>query len=214
MSKIALASNPSGTGTFTLASPATNTDRTLTLPDVTTTLVGTDATQTLTNKSIAGSQLTGSVASSLLTGALPAIDGSALTGIVTGGMTLLGTIATTSGATATLSGLTLTSYQQVVAVVRGVSATVTNGMTFSSLQINTGCLNTQGVWGILTVDLTAGTFAFNNTVFAVSETNNVTAATTYHVGVQNTLTTSSTSISFGSGGGTFDAGSIRIYGVK
>lgn len=90
MSKIALTPNPSGTGTLTVAAPNTNTDRTLTLPDVTTTLVGTDATQTLTNKSIAGSQLTGTVAgslltgtvaSSLLTGALPAIDGSALTGL-------------------------------------------------------------------------------------------------------------------------------------
>jgi hypothetical protein len=35
MSKIALSGNASGTGTFTLASPATNTDRTLTLPDST-----------------------------------------------------------------------------------------------------------------------------------------------------------------------------------
>jgi len=33
MSKIAVSSNPSGTGTFTIESPATNTDRTLTLPD-------------------------------------------------------------------------------------------------------------------------------------------------------------------------------------
>ena len=33
MSKIALAPNAAGTGTFTLASPNTNTDRTLTLPD-------------------------------------------------------------------------------------------------------------------------------------------------------------------------------------
>jgi len=33
MSKIAVSSNPSGTGTFTIASPATNTDRTLNLPD-------------------------------------------------------------------------------------------------------------------------------------------------------------------------------------
>jgi len=72
MSKIAFTPNASGTGTFTLASPATNTDRTLTLPDVTTTLVGTDATQTLTNKTIASSQLTG---------ALPAISGAALTGL-------------------------------------------------------------------------------------------------------------------------------------
>ena len=33
MSKIALSSNASGTGTFTIASPNSNTDRTLTLPD-------------------------------------------------------------------------------------------------------------------------------------------------------------------------------------
>jgi len=33
MSKIAVSSDPSGTGTFTIASPATNTDRTLNLPD-------------------------------------------------------------------------------------------------------------------------------------------------------------------------------------
>ena len=72
MSRITLAPNASGSGTLTVAAPNTNTDRTLTLPDVTTTLVGTDASQTLTNKSIAASQLTG---------ALPAIDGSALTGL-------------------------------------------------------------------------------------------------------------------------------------
>jgi hypothetical protein len=38
MSKIALSPNASGTGTFTLASPGTNTDRTLTLPDAAGTL--------------------------------------------------------------------------------------------------------------------------------------------------------------------------------
>ena len=72
MSRITLSANATGTATFTVASPGTSSDRTLTLPDATTTLVGTDATQTLTNKSIAASQLTG---------ALPAIDGSALTGL-------------------------------------------------------------------------------------------------------------------------------------
>lgn len=50
MSKIALSSNTTGTATFTIASPATNTNRTLTIPDATTTLVGTDATQILSNK--------------------------------------------------------------------------------------------------------------------------------------------------------------------
>jgi hypothetical protein len=60
MSKITLAPNASGTGTLTVAAPNTNTDRTLTLPDVTTTLVGTDATQTLTNKTITGATVSGS----------------------------------------------------------------------------------------------------------------------------------------------------------
>jgi len=54
MSNIALTPNASGTATFTIASPATNTNRTLTLPDATTTVVGTDTAQTLTNKTIFG----------------------------------------------------------------------------------------------------------------------------------------------------------------
>lgn len=58
MSNITLSSNASGTATFNIASPATNTNRTLTLPDATTELVGTDATQTLTNKTIQGGAIT------------------------------------------------------------------------------------------------------------------------------------------------------------
>jgi hypothetical protein len=42
----------SGTGTLSIVPPATNTNRTLTLPDATTTIVGTDAAQTLTNKTL------------------------------------------------------------------------------------------------------------------------------------------------------------------
>jgi hypothetical protein len=41
MSKIALSGNASGTGTFSIASPGTNTDRTLTLPDASGTLATT-----------------------------------------------------------------------------------------------------------------------------------------------------------------------------
>ena len=224
MSKITLAPNASGTGTLTVAAPNTNTDYTLTLPTATTTLVGTDATQTLTNKSIAGSQLTGtvagslltgSVASSLLTGALPAIDGSALTGIATGGMTLLGTLTTTSGSTQTLSGLTLTSYQQVVAVFKGVSQTAPNTIQFSTLGINTAANSTNAIFGILTVDLTTGIFVFPNTnALTPTENNGDAAVPAWFAGIQNTLTTSSTSISFSTASGAFDAGSIRIYGVK
>jgi hypothetical protein len=41
MSKVAITGNASGTGTFTLAAPNSNSDRTLTLPDVTGTIVTT-----------------------------------------------------------------------------------------------------------------------------------------------------------------------------
>jgi len=43
MSKIALNSNASGTGVFTIASPNSNTDRTLTLPDQSGEVITTDA---------------------------------------------------------------------------------------------------------------------------------------------------------------------------
>jgi len=68
MSKVKIQGNASGTGTLTISAPNTNTDRTLTLPD--------GAGEILTDAS--------TLSSSNLSGALPAIDGSALTGITTG----------------------------------------------------------------------------------------------------------------------------------
>jgi len=65
MSKVKIEGNASGTGTLTISAPNTDTDRTLTLPD--------GAGEILTSAS--------TLSSSNLSGALPAIDGSALTGI-------------------------------------------------------------------------------------------------------------------------------------
>ena len=61
-------------------------DRTVTLPDATTTLVGTDATQTLTNKTIDASQLSGTVANARLDAQLQDVAGLATTdgGIIVG----------------------------------------------------------------------------------------------------------------------------------
>lgn len=55
MSSIKLSPNASGTGIFTIAAPATNTDRTLTLPDATGTVLtggapSSSSTNTVTNK--------------------------------------------------------------------------------------------------------------------------------------------------------------------
>ena len=51
MSKVAITGNASGTGTFTIASPNSNTDRTLTLPDSTGTLATAESTLTQFNAS-------------------------------------------------------------------------------------------------------------------------------------------------------------------
>ena len=51
MSKISLSSNILGTGTFTIASPGTSTDRTLTLPDSTGTIATAESTLTQFNAS-------------------------------------------------------------------------------------------------------------------------------------------------------------------
>jgi hypothetical protein len=72
MSQVTLQGNASGTGIFTVAAPNSNTNRTLTLPDATGTVVTTDATQTLTNKSISGAQInSGTVATAHLGSGTP-----------------------------------------------------------------------------------------------------------------------------------------------
>jgi hypothetical protein len=82
MSKVKIQGNASGTGVLTVTAPNTSTDRTITLPDSTGTILD-------ENSSLPAANLTGTVAdarisaltASKLTGALPALDGSNLTGI-------------------------------------------------------------------------------------------------------------------------------------
>jgi hypothetical protein len=52
MTTLTLSGNASGAGVFLLEAPSSANIRTLTLPDATTTLVGTNTTQTLTNKTL------------------------------------------------------------------------------------------------------------------------------------------------------------------
>jgi hypothetical protein len=71
MSKIALSGNASGTGTFTIASPNSNSDRTVNLPDAGGDMVLTTATQTLTNKTFSGAQGFGTASLAEPTGTAP-----------------------------------------------------------------------------------------------------------------------------------------------
>jgi hypothetical protein len=62
MTTLSLTGNASGVGVFTVVAPNSANTRTLTLPDATTTFVGTDTTQTLTNKTIQGGAITSGTA--------------------------------------------------------------------------------------------------------------------------------------------------------
>ena len=125
MSKISLASNASGTGIFTLASPATNTNRTLTLPDSTGTLLDTNGgtiTGTLTvtgvttlgNGAILGSPASVGTMPAFTLGGTVSGGGNNINNVVIGATTpLAGAFTTLSSASnsSTATGLSLTNVQ-------------------------------------------------------------------------------------------------------
>jgi hypothetical protein len=130
------------------------------------------------------------------------------------GLTLLGTIATTSGSSVTLSSLTLTSYKQLQFFFENVSGT---GTAQSALRLN-GCpigyTNVNGATDYSTggglIDLATGVFFCGFLYVYVEDPGGRGAGG----GGPSGLTTASTSVTFTTQHGTFDAGSIKIYGVK
>jgi len=132
-----------------------------------------------------------------------------------GGVTLLGTLTTTSGSSHTLSGLTLTDYKFLILFINGVSpSSSSDSLIFAangSHRIVGPSDNSGDTWfGSVLVDLAISRFAA--TIADASET----FSTTANAGSAGpcALTNASTSVTIGMTGGNFDAGSIRIYGVK
>ena len=124
----------------------------------------------------------------------------------------LGTITTTSGSSASLSGLTLTGYKQLQFFIDGVSGNATgqnillNGLYVGALS---GVSSATTCTGGGVIDLASGVF-FGSSRWSGLAANDPS----YGFGGASGLTTASTSITFTINTGTFDAGSIRIYGVK
>lgn len=125
------------------------------------------------------------------------------------GMVLLGTLTTTSGATATLSGLTLTNYKQLYCTFNGVSVAAGATLQIDGQKAAGTLAATDLIVGWITVDLLSGAglaWLFNGA------SGSGAVASPYYV--KTTYTTASTSITFTASGSTFDAGSILVYGVK
>jgi hypothetical protein len=224
MSKIAFTPNASGTGTFSIASPGTNTDRTLTLPDATGTVVLADATQTLTNKTISG----------------PTISGATITGsTIQGGAITRGTaVASTSGTVINFTGIPSWA-KRVTVLMSGVSTNgasplivqlgSSGGVEASGYQSFSACRNTVGTnlsagistGGFLTQYLGTASSIFNGTLQISNLTGNVWvgfgvgddvngSVSFYSGGKTLSATLDRVRITTATGTDTFDAGTVNI----
>jgi hypothetical protein len=119
-------------------------------------------------------------------------------------MEYLGEIVTTSGTTQTLSGLTLTDYKWMYAFFKGVSHN--NGsaavMNFAGGQV-TNSINSHPFRGLIIIDLSDGYVAWAGQMAIAGDG-----------GFIGNVNNSSTSVSVSMAAGSFDAGSIKIYGVR
>jgi len=207
LSSVVIAGDTSGS--VTLTAPAVSGTTTLTLPATTGTFITTTG------------GVTPSTSGNLLTSNGTAWVSSAPA--ASGGMTLLGTLTTTSGTTQTLSGLTLTNYKflQISFNNVGFTSGASSSLKLGSTAITNGVYSdtTTAAWGILFLDLALGAagvvgsgigqIATNTTNFMDFHPNIGTAG-----GNLAAITTSSTSLSFTfSNGNTFASGTIKVYGV-
>lgn len=123
---------------------------------------------------------------------------------------LLGTLTTTSGASQTLSSLVLTPYKYLRLIVKGVSSNITGanlGVTGVSSQMGNALNSTTATWhGIIDIGLGGG-------VYSASIQMSGDGLVSGRAGA-STLTTATTSITVSVSAGSFDAGSVLVYGVK
>lgn len=139
-------------------------------------------------------------------------SGAAPSWLPANGMTLLGTLATTSGTTQTLSSLDLTGYKAVFFTWNNVSlsanAVINLGGVAATDNLGTTLTNVITGWGILV--LATGNFLSNGRTNAGITGS---AAASWNSGI-TTITNASTSITIAPASGSFDAGSVSFYGMR
>lgn len=247
MSSIVISGNTSGS--VTLDAPAIAGSTVLTLPATSGTVVTTATTTGISGSAITtgtvgvsvggtgqttytnGELLIGNTTGNTLTKAtLTAGTGISITngtGSITiantGGMTLLATIATTSGTSVNSGTVDLTSYKQVQIVLNAVSnsggsgnltMTDPNATTFNISGFSTTAA--QGITGILNINLATGIIAgtVNNSTSTTLPSVATSGGSNVPLNGKTTFSTASTIFTFGASAGAFDAGSILIYGVS
>lgn len=140
-------------------------------------------------------------------------DGTALT-TSGGGIDFLGTITTTSGNTASLGSLTLTDYKFVEIVWNGVSTSITpqpgtiGNSTSDDVTFSQTLAIATSYFGITRIDLNTG---IGTTCIGAAGYAGVTTA------FDSAITTASTQITVtpdANAVANFDAGSMRVYGLK
>lgn len=123
---------------------------------------------------------------------------------------LLGTLTTTSGTSQTLSSLVLTPYKYLRLIVKGVSSNTTAanlGVTGLTTGLSSALSSVSATWhGIIDVDLGGGVYSASIQMSTDASVNGKAGA--------STLTTATTSITVSVSAGSFDAGSVLVYGVK
>lgn len=133
MSAIQMAPNASGTGTLSIASPNTNTNRTLTLPDATGTLVNTTDANLTTLSGAAASDIKGVNTTATVTSGTTAMTVGSGTGIVQGmwvvaqGITPGTTVSAVVGTSVTLSANAGTTLSAQPVTFYSVAKVVTPG---------------------------------------------------------------------------------------
>lgn len=126
-----------------------------------------------------------------------------------GGVTLLGTLTTTSGSSQTLSGLTLTDYKFLKFILTSVSTTSTGFLSIGGTQISDAGTNTSFFHGIVETVLTGSGF----TTAFVDAFTNMPRSSNFWRGMSG-YNTSTTSVSISTSTGTFDSGSVLVYGIR
>jgi hypothetical protein len=133
-----------------------------------------------------------------------------------GGVTLLGTITTTSGASQSLSSLTLTSYKFLKLVFRAVSANATafvlvGNSTADDVQITPSISSlTDIISGFCEIELSTGRATF----IGITGASDAVSGTMSNRYAPTAITTASTAVSLAVNTGAFDAGAVDVYGLR